>query len=339
MGMARKQQKPIKTQKGQNVPDLAETQAREHIEKLLWPDGQPVCPHCGSVNAYRMQGSTCRPGLCRCRDCKKQFTVTVGTIFEDSHLPLAKWVRAIHMMATSKKGMSALQLMRNLGLGNYRTAWFMCHRIRLAMKCQPMPALLKGDVQVDETYVGENRSGKYRDPRKPRKSGKGTTKAPVVALVETGGKMYSQPVEKVTKDNLRAVMRAHIDQSARIVTDELKAYRKIAREFDGGHERVNHCIGQYVNRNGLTTNTAESYFALLKRGVHGTFHHVSKKHLHRYCDEFSFRWNGRKLDDTDRRDAVVQGAQGKRLVFKMPVKKEPTLPQTPPDEDGQMPLF
>src|ERR1700728_728144 len=165
MAKQKKISKPIKTQKGQSVPDMSENTARLHIEKLLWPDGNPICPHCNSVNAYRMQGATCCPGLCRCRDCKKQFTVTVGTIFEDSHIPLAKWVRAIHLMATSKKGISSLQLMRNLGLGSYRTAWFMSHRIRWAMECEPMPTLLKGQVQADETYVGGKirvGSGEYR---------------------------------------------------------------------------------------------------------------------------------------------------------------------------------
>jgi transposase-like protein len=136
-----------KTQKGQNILNLDENQAREHIEKLLWPDGQPVCPHCESGdNAYRMQGKSCRPGLCRCRKCQKQFTVTVGTIFEDSHLPLSLWIKAIHLMTSSKKGMSSLQLMRNLGLGSYKTAWHLSHRIRWAMECEPMTGMLTGST-------------------------------------------------------------------------------------------------------------------------------------------------------------------------------------------------
>src|SRR5271170_5958334 len=150
----RTRQQSIKSQRNQGVPDLTESEARQAIEKLLWPNGEPTCRHCGSVDAYRMQGVTCRPGLCRCRDCKKQFTVTVGTIFEDSHLPLATWIKAIHLMSTSKKGMSALQLMRNLGLGSYKTAWHLAHRIRLAMNREPMTGLLQHEVQVDETYVG-----------------------------------------------------------------------------------------------------------------------------------------------------------------------------------------
>ncbi|MGA3068290.1 MAG: IS1595 family transposase [Tepidisphaeraceae bacterium] len=326
--------KKFPTQKGQNVLNLTEDQARQHIEKLLWPDGQPVCHSCGSVDCYRMEGVSCRPGLCRCRTCKKQFTVTVGTIFEDSHLPLAVWVRAIHFMSTSKKGMSALQLQRNLGLGSYKTAWHLAHRIRLAMKCQPMPKLLTGEVQIDEAYIGANRRSKNWDGIK-RKRGRGTTKTPVLALVETGGSVRSMPMNKVTSATLKAVMQDSIDPSARIVTDEFSAYNRGAREFAGGHFKVIHKRNQYVTADGMTTNTAEAYFALLKRGIHGTFHHVSKQHLHRYCDEFSFRWNGRQLTDTARRDAAVQGAEGKRLTFKAPKAKKDE-----PKQDGdQLPMF
>jgi transposase-like protein len=304
-----------KSQKGNELPELTEDQAREHIEKLLWPDGQPVCRHCGSVRAYRMQGATCRPGLCRCRDCGKQFTVTVGTIFEDSHLPLAKWVKAIHLMTSSKRGISALQLQRNLGIGSYRTAWFMAHRIRLAMKCEPVAGMLKGTVEVDETYVG----GKPRPGTGPHKRGRGTSKAPVVVLVERGGNARSHPVERVDAKCLKGAILSCVDRSATINTDELNSYDGIGANFAGGHQTVNHSAGQYVGPNGEHCNTAESYFALLKRGVYGTFHHVSKKHLHRYCDEFSFRWNGRKVTDKERREQAMKQVEGKRLYYKTPV--------------------
>src|SRR5207247_1187519 len=151
----------------------------------------PACRHCGSVNVYRMHGASIRPGLLRCRDCKRQFTVTVGTIFEDSHLPLTIWVKAFHMMTSSKKGISALQLQRNLGLGSYKTAWHLAHRIRLVMRCEPLAGLLKNEVQVDETYVGASRHGKIKpEGRPPKKHGRGTDKTPVLALVETGGNMH-----------------------------------------------------------------------------------------------------------------------------------------------------
>jgi transposase-like protein len=304
----------IKSQKGQDIPELSENDARAHIEKLLWPDGQPVCRHCGSANVYRMHGATCRPGLCRCRDCKKQFTVTVGTIFEDSHIPLAKWVRGIHMMAASKKGISSLQLMRNLGLGSYQSAWFMSHRIRLAMSKGPAAGLLKGTVQVDEAYIG----GKPRPGTGPHKRGRGTAKAPVMVLVEKDGRAHSRHVGRVDGSTVKAAIREMVDPSATIHTDELAVYNGIGEHFAGGHQSVNHAAGQYVGPNGETTNTAESYFALLKRGVIGTFHHVSKTHLPRYCDEFSFRWNGRKNSDAERRDETVVGAEGKRLMFRQP---------------------
>lgn len=310
-----------RTQKGQQVLDYTEEQARAHIERLMWPNGEPVCRHCGSVNAYRMQGKSCRPGLCRCRDCKKQFTVTVGTIFEDSHLPLSTWVKAIHMMATSKKGMSALQLMRNMGLGSYKTAWFMAHRIRYAMKCDPMTGMLKGTVQVDETYVGADRHSKNiaPDPKKYRKRGRGTDKTPVMVLVETDGNASALPIERVNIAMVKAAMEQRVDSSAKIVTDELNVYPKAAAGFAGGHHTVKHAAGQYVAADGSNTNTAESFFSLLKRGIHGTFHHVSPKHLHRYCDEFSFRWNGRKMEDVTRRDLTVKGAGGKRLMYRTPI--------------------
>ena len=307
-----------KTQKGQQVANLTEDQARDYFEKLRWPHG-PGCVHCGSVNVYRVGGSNHRPGLLECRDCREQFTVTVGTVMEDTHLPLATWARAFHFMCASKKGMSALQLQRMLGLGSYRTAWFLAHRIREAMRCEPVASMLKGDVQVDETYLGANRHGKMRGSKIPSKRGRGTSKTPVLVLVETDGKAHAQPIERIDGSTLKAAMEERICPSARIVTDELSSYPKAAAGFAGGHETVCHSQEQYVNDGGFHTNTAESYFALLKRGVIGSFHHVSKKHLHRYCDEFSFRWNGRKLEDTTRRDEAVRGAEGKRLFYRQPL--------------------
>lgn len=314
--MARDQRK---TQKGQETPIFTEDEARAYFESRRWPNG-PGCVHCGSVNVYRLQGKATRAGLLKCRDCKGQFTVTVGTVMKDSHLPLAKWALAFHLMVSSKKGISALQLQRNLGLGSYKTAWHLSHRIREAMRCEPLADKLKGDVQVDETYLGANLHGKNKmsDPNKPRKRGRGTMKTPVMVLVETNGKAHSHPIDRLDSQSLKAAMQACIDPSARIVTDELRSYPKAAAVFAGGHATVTHSTYEYVNSDGLHTNTAESFFALLKRGVHGTFHHVSKKHLARYCDEFSFRWDGRKLTDTQRRDDAVRGAEGKRLMYRQP---------------------
>jgi transposase-like protein len=312
--------KQPRTQKGQHVQNFTEDQARDYFERLRWPNG-PGCVHCGSTDVYRLQGQSTRPGLLECRDCREQFTVTVKTVMEDTHLPLATWARAFHLMCTSKKGMSALQLQRNLGLGSYRTAWFLCHRIREAMKCEPVAGMLKGEIQADETYVGasHSKSHRVRPGRTRKKAGRGTSKTPVFALVETNGNVRSQPVARVNADTLRTAMQECVDPTASIVTDEFAAYPKAAAGFAGGHKTVSHSSGQYVNADGTNTNTAESYFALLKRGVYGTFHHVSKKHLHRYCSEFDFRWNGRKISDTERRDGAVRGAEGKRLFYRQPI--------------------
>jgi transposase-like protein len=295
MGMPSKNPKQgaNKSQKGQAVPNFTEDQARDYFEAMRWPEG-PACVHCGSVNVYRLGGTSQRPGLFECRDCKGNFTVTVGTVMEDSHLKLSLWAKAFHLIASSKKGMSALQLQRNLGIGSYRSAWFLAHRIREAMKAEPVKGLLKGQVQADECYIG----GKYRVGSGEDRKSQYKNKTPVVALVETNGKVRSQPVERVNAATLRKALRECVDPSAQIVTDDHSAYPLATAIFAGGHETVNHSEKEYsrkrVNEKGevetITTNTAESYFSLLKRGVYGTFHHVSKKHLHRYCAEFDLRF-------------------------------------------------
>jgi transposase-like protein len=309
-----------KSQKGQNVPDWDEDQARAYFESRRWPNG-PACVHCGSVDVYRLGGKATRPGLLECKDCRKQFSVTVGTVMEDTHLPLSVWAKAFHYLASSKKGFSALQLQRNCGIGSYRTAWFLAHRIREAMRCEPLASKLQGDVQVDEAYIGPNRHGKRRRAGdEKRKPGRGTTKHPVLVLVETDGNAHSQPIERIDAKTLKAAMQERIDPSARIITDELRSYPQAAAGFAGGHQTVCHSQDEYKNAEGFHTNTAESFIALMKRGVYGTFHHVSKKHLHRYCAEFSFRWNGRKVSDSERRDEAVKGAEGKRLYYRHPVQ-------------------
>lgn len=315
------------THKGQNVMDLTDDQAREHLEKLLWPDGKPVCPHCGSVDAYKMTGATCRKGLCRCRDCKKQFTVTVGTIFEDSHIGPARWVRAFHLMCSSKKGISALQLQRNLGIGSYRTAWYMAHRIRMAMKCEPMAGLLKGKVEVDETYIGGKSKNRHGQEWRP--------KVAVVALVSRKGQAVAPVVKDTSARTLQEVIREHVDKKATIYTDGHGSYIGVGQHFKGGHQSVNHAEGEYVRGNNIHTNNAEGFFALLKRGVYGTFHHVSERHLDRYCDEFSFRWGVRALKDADRLPVAIRDVVGKRLFYKSPVGA--TLTEPKPADPWTMP--
>ncbi|MDD5458873.1 MAG: IS1595 family transposase [Phycisphaerae bacterium] len=297
-----------------DVGRLTEDEARTILENIRWPNGIE-CPHCHSKNIVRINGKsdTVRDGLLRCKDCRKQFTVTVDTIMHRSHITLRQWVQAFYAMCSSKKGVSALQLQRNLGIHSYRPAWHLAHRIRSAMSPQITAGMLKGIVECDETYIG----GKPRQSKnKHNKRGRGTKKAPVMALIERRGNAISKPIEKVNAKTLKSTIREMVDKKSTIMTDEWPAYNGIGREFAGGHKVVNHGLGEYVNGNAYTNN-AESYFALLKRGVHGIFHHVSKQHLHRYCDEFSFRWNNRNVTDGERATQAIRGIEGKRLMYKV----------------------
>jgi transposase-like protein len=213
-------------------------------------------------------------------------------------------------MCSHKKGVSALQLQRNLGLHSYKSAWFLCHRIRKAMGQEPLAGMLKGIVEVDETYEG----GKPRKDGTIHKRGRGTKKTPVLAIVERNGKAVSKPLDTVNHKNLRSAVSEAVSKQSTIMSDDLHSYSGIGKGFEGGHKSVNHSIGEYVNGE-ISTNTVESYFALLKRGITGTFHHISKKHLIRYCDEFAFRWNQREATDGQRTVAAIQGIEGKKLTY------------------------
>jgi transposase-like protein len=220
-------------------------------------------------------------------------------------------------MTSSKKGISALQLQRNLGLGSYKSAWHLSHRIRYAMKQGSIFLPLKGTVEVDETYVGgkPRKEGNNEEDKPKNKRGRGTKKTPVLALVERNGNVVSRPIVHIDAKTLKGAIKDICHKDSCIMTDELASYSGIGNDFNGGHEVVKHNVGEF-KRGKASTNTVESYFALLKRGVHGIFHHVSKHHLHRYCDEFSFRWNYRKVDDCERRVAAIKGIEGKRLSYK-----------------------
>jgi transposase-like protein len=286
-----------------------EDAAIAHMESLRWPNG-PVCPHCGGADPYRL---TARPhskrpgrkGLLKCRACRKQFTVRVGTVMEDSHIPVSTWLIAMHLICASKKGMSAHQLHRMLGL-SYRSAWFMAHRLRWAMTQEPLASKLEGIVEADETYVGRRRDERGR----PFKSG--VRKTPVFSLVERGGRVRSFVPERVTGANIDRIMRRHVSPDAEIFTDEATWYTEPMRSFMGGHQTVNHARGEYA-RGVVHTNTVEGFFSLLKRGIIGTFHHVSAHHLHRYLSEFDFRYNHRDVTDGERTAMVAQAVEGKRL--------------------------
>jgi transposase-like protein len=285
--------------------------AREYLEGIRWPDG-PVCPHCGNAadkaKIWKVEADPekeIRPGLYECGNCDKQFTVTVGTIFEDSHVPLRKWMVAWWLINTSKKGISALQIQRMLGLGSYRTALFMMHRIRHALQDPAFTGKLSGTVEIDETYVG----GKQRGVGSGSKEGK----TPVVSLVERGGDKRSQIMERVTGKNLRQAIKDNVEICSRVMTDDSFAYRGLVPKYD--HAAVKHSRGEYV-RGDVHTNTVEGSFSLLKRGIVGTFHSVSRKHLPLYLAEFDHRWNHRKVSDGQRTVAGLRKVSGRRLTYK-----------------------
>ncbi len=291
-----------------------EAKATAHMEADRWADGV-FCPLCGSVNVHRMGGKT-QNGMFLCNDCRDKFTVRTGSVFERSHIPLHKWLLATHLMAASKKGMSALQLQRMLALGSYRSAWFMCHRIREAMKPEKVGPLggFNKVVEADETYIG----GKPRLGEKNRKRGRGTKKAAVMALVERDGKSYSFHVANVSAKTLRPIIVKVVSRKSHFMTDELATYEPIGREF-AGHSTVNHGADEYVRLGGFAhVNTGECRFSLMKRAVYGTHHAISEAHLFRYLTKWDFKYNTRHLTDGERAALALKGAKGKRLTYRQP---------------------
>ena len=311
-----------------------EDAARERLEKIRWPEG-PICPHCGGINdATKLEPregtkTHARKGTYKCRACDKQFTVTVGTVFEDSKIPLHKWLLAIHLMCSSKKGISAHQLWRNLEIGSYRTAWFMAHRIRWMMGQEPIASKLKGIVEVDEVWIG----GKEKGPRpqeqqvpKPAKEIIGPSrkrakskKTPVVAFLERDGDVRSLSMDRVTAENFRPALKEFVQEGTHIMTD---AANKLKLKKHGWkHSTVNHSAGEYVRHDEdvmITTNTVESYFAIIQRGIYGVFHHVGKQYLDQYLREFDFRYNVRRIEDGERTLIAIRKSGGKRLMLKQP---------------------
>lgn len=295
-----------------------ETAAREHLEKLLWPEG-PVCPHCGVVNeATAMKGKSHRAGLYQCNACREPFSVTVGTVYERSHIPLNKWLLATFLLSSSKKGISAHQLMRMLGLGSYRTAWFMAHRIRAAMapaEGSEPPLGGKGKVvEADETYIGK------ADGKPRRKYAGSSSKMKVVSLVERGGRVRSRRVKDATKLEIKDILRANVHPASTLHTDGSGLYT------DTGLVRIHEAVDHnktYVREGKagrkVHTNTLEGFFSIFKRGMVGTYQHCGEQHLDRYLAEFDFRANNRialGVDDTARAQKALAGIVGKRLTYR-----------------------
>jgi hypothetical protein len=294
-----------------------EDKARAYFEAAIWPSG-PVCTHCGNAGAdaiFAIPANVAhgvRAGLYECKACHGQFTVRTGTVMESSHLPLTKWAIAYRLMSSAKKGISAHQMHRTLGI-SYKTAWFLCHRIREAMRDTPTGKLGgKGKiVEADETFVG----GKPRKGTDGQKT-KADRKTPVAVLVERGGRVRAVPVEQPFDNILKRNIAANVEEGTEMHTDSHKGYRGVEKITKAPHLVVDHTAGEYAREHTIHVNTAESWNALLKRSIVGSFHHVSREHLHRYCDEVSFRWDRRKMDDTERTIQAVKGGEGKRLTYR-----------------------
>lgn len=292
-----------------------EAAAIRRLQAILWPDG-PVCPKCGALDRITdVRGETARAGLKRCGHCKRQFTVTVGTVFERSHIKLHLWFQAAHLMASSKKGISAHQLHRTLKV-SYKTAWFMEHRLREAMRELRPTEPLGGEgktVEIDETYVGGKERFKHRSKR--HSMGGGIGKEIVFSLVERKGHVRSHHVPTVSAKTLRPILKAQLNEASALMSDDGGA--RVGSEYPC-HQSVNHSIGEYV-RGEAHTNTVEGYFSILKRGITGVYHHVSPQHLKRYLAEFDFRYNHREalgINDVTRTEKALGGIAGKRLTYR-----------------------
>lgn len=294
-----------------------EESAYEFVEARVWSNGR-VCPHCGTVDrSGKLKGKSTRIGTYKCYACRKPFTVKVGTIFESSHVKLRIWLQAILLIASSKKGISANQLHRTLGV-TLKTAWFMGHRIREAMREGKFTGPLGGPdkiVKVDEPLIGGKEKNKHVSKRNPKNIGS-AGKECAFALVERGGRVGSFHVASVSAKNLRPILHEQLDRASTIMSDDAGQYRILSLDF-ARHESINHSIDKYV-RGDAHTNTIEGYFSLLKRDINGTYHHVSPAHLKRYLAEFDFRYNKRValgVDDQQRADKVLKGIVGKWLTY------------------------
>jgi transposase-like protein len=294
-----------------------ETAARKHLESLLWPNG-PICPHCGVENeATLLKGKSTRPGVYKCRPCQKPFSVTVGTVFERSKIPLHQWVYATDLLTASKKGISAHQIHRMLKI-TYKSAWFMCHRIRKAMEdANPAPMGGEGSsIQIDETYYG-NTSKRAKHYKKGH-----SQKMGVVALVEPkSGQVRAVAMQKANAETVREFLVTNADRKSELYTDESRLYTLVGREF-AAHKTVEHGWngrGYYVGKDGQTTNNVENFFGVFKKGMVGVYHFCGEQHLQRYLDEFSFRYSNRSglgVDDAERASRALKGISGKRLVYR-----------------------
>jgi transposase-like protein len=302
---------------------INETAAVEFLEKQRWAD-TPACPLCGDVDVYRMMSGEQRNKdyRWRCRGCREMFTVRTRTVFAETRLPLRVWVYAIWKACSSKKGISALQLSREMEI-THKSALFILRRIRHGLGDVIAPRM-KGTIEVDELYVGGK--PRYKGVSKP---GKGSDRTPVVGIVQRGGDVRFRMMERVTSMNIASFIAENADLSCRVITDEAPVYKFVGKHFEGGHEVVTHSAKEYVRKGtDVHSNTVEGVFSLIRRGMMGTFHSVSRKHLPNYLNEFQFRWNTRKMDDGQRVSAAIKAIDGKRLQYRESVENPPYLPKS-----------
>lgn len=298
----------------QNPIFTDDTKAREWLEARIWPNG-PFCPHCGTTSerVTKLEGEKHRTGLYQCNECREQFTVTVGTVFERSKLPLSKWLMALYLLMASKKGMSTRQVSRMLGV-SVKSTWFMTHRLREALRDGNFTGPIGGDnkvIEADETYVGGKAKNRAFAKKPPEKS-------VVLSLVERDGGVRSYHVPNVTATTLRPIVVQIASRKSWLMSDEMLSYVSIGKEF-AGHRSVNHSADEYVRLGGwVHVNTVENYFSILKRGIYGVYQHVSEAHLHRYLGEFDFRHSTRKMSDMERTELAATGIVGKRLTYRRP---------------------
>jgi len=282
----------------------------ELLEKIRW-NGKPICFHCGnSEGIYRLQGGK----LLKCSKCRKRFSVRQGTIFEESRLPLSKWYYAIYIFSNHKKGISSVQLAKDLKV-TQKTAWFMLGRVRYAMKSKSFNKPLEGVIEADESYFG---SKPRKGDGKIHKKGRGTEKQPVFGMIQRGGNVIAMPVEKVNATTLKGEIRKHVKKGSYILTDEWQAYQGLNRNREYGHLTVNHGAGEYEH-NGVHVNNMENFWSQMKRGIFGIYHHASKKHMARYAHEFAYRHNTRGESDTQRFNTTLENING-RLTYEELIK-------------------
>src|SRR5574337_132727 len=295
--------------------------AREWLEARVWANGRP-CPHCGVVhNASPLKGKSHRPGLYQCNACREQFTVTVGTVFERSKIPLSKWLAALFLMVASKKGVSAHQVHRLLGI-SYKSTWFMMHRLREAMRSGDL-APMGGPhsiIEIDETFIGKKEGAEVNQGYAHKRA--------ILTLVERGGEARSFHIDEAKAAEIIPIVRANLDRESHVMSDEASYYRRLKEDF-AKHDQVRHTIGEYGYRDRVTgtkinTNTVEGFYSIFKRGMKGVYQHCSEKHLHRYVAEFDFRYSHREargVADYGRAELLAKGIVGKRLTYRRPYKE------------------